>query len=765
MKTPIVLVKRLATILLMVFSCGVLAQNTVGVIQNSAGAYNGYTLYTVNKNTYLIDNCGNIINRWTSDFNPGNAVYLLEDGSLLRTGKVDNTDITIGGIGGRIERKDWNDNLIWEYTYSTPQVSQHHDIYPMPNGNILILAVTRKTEAEALTAGRNPAELPGGELYNEQIIEITPTGSNGANVVWEWNVWDHLIQDFDNSKQNFGDVSANPQLLDVNYLGFSGGGTNWIHVNSIQYNEKLDQIVLSARQLNEFYIIDHSTTTAEAAGNSGGLRGKGGDFLYRWGNPQAYQRGSINQQRLFGQHFPHWIPDNYPDGGKIIVYNNGSGRQPFFSSVDIINPPTTSEGEYIVPETNAFKPDQPEYSYTDPDNREDFFSLILSSAQRLPNGNTLICEGTNGRFFEINPNEEVVWEYFNPDTKDGILSQGDTPPTGNNVFRVLRYAPDYAAFEGRDLTPGSPIEGNPNTDACTIFDDSLSLRIGDASATEGESISFPVTMNKSTTEDVTVTLGFNDISTVSEDYVNIDIQVTIIAGQTETIATVMTTADDFNEVNETFQITIKSLDSGSVDDLSDTATGTIIDDDPEPNLTIQNSEILEDSGSIDFSVDLSSPSGNDIVVTFELTDTTTDASDYTASELQLTIPDGQTSSTISIPIVSDTVDEPNETFTIGVASLDSGRLGNFQATAIGTILNDDFTNTAPTLYPIPVIESAIVHWPEPMKLIEVFNLSGTRVAKATNATSIDLSTISAGVYVVRLHFSDQSTSDNKILVQ
>ena len=223
---------------------------------------------------------------------------------------------------------------------------QHHDIYPLPHGNILVLAATIMTNAEAVQAGRNPANLVDGNLFNEQIVELQPVGNNSANIVWEWNIKDHLIQDFDGSKDNFGSVESNPQLLDINFLGSLSGINNWLHVNSIQYNADLDQIVLSSRHMNEIYIIDHSTSTAEAATSSGGIYNKGGDFLYRWGNPQAYRQGDQNDQKLFGQHYPHWIPNGLADAGKLILFNNGFSRTPSFSEVFILDPPTDSPGFY-----------------------------------------------------------------------------------------------------------------------------------------------------------------------------------------------------------------------------------------------------------------------------------------------------------------------------------------------------------------------------------------------------------------------------------
>ncbi len=445
------------------------SQNTVGIISNSAEAYNGYTLFTSHKSTYLINNCGEIINKWTSNYIDGKSVYLLEDGSILRTGVIENTDISIPGIGGIIEKIDWDDNVIWSYTYSSSSLTQHHDIYPMSNGNILILALTKKTAAEAIQAGRDPALLDDADLYNEQVIEIAPDLINGgASIVWEWNIWDHLIQDFDNTKDNFGVVSNSPQLLDINYLGTSDKKANWLHCNSIQYNEDLDEIIISARQMNEIYIIDHSTTTLEASLHSGGNRNKGGDILYRWGNPFAYGKGLESDQKLFGQHTPHWIPSTYNDGGKILLFNNGFGRSTEYSTVEIISPEKDMSGNYTY--TGApYGPTNLDWSYQDPTTLTDFFSRIMSSAQRLPNGNTLICDSDSGYLFEIDNLKNKVWEYINPQRNNGdIIAQGDTP-LGNLTFRAFKYELSYPAFTGRDLTPQGTIETGASLQSCSIL--------------------------------------------------------------------------------------------------------------------------------------------------------------------------------------------------------------------------------------------------------------------------------------------------------
>ena len=478
-------IKKLYILFACLFSFYSYGQNTLGTLRNDLGSYDGYTFFAPNnsKETYLINNCGEIVHQWSTngitDSKPAASVYLLENGNILRTGKITNPSITFGGVGGKIELYDWDNNLLWEYTHSTTEVSLHHDIYPLPNGNILMIVVTTLTEAEAILLGRDPAIILEGKVFNEQIIELQPDLINGGGtIVWEWNIKDHLIQDFDNNQTNFGVVSDHPELLDFNYLNNELGNANWLHFNSLQYNDKLDQIILRSRLMSEIYIIDHSTTTLEAASHTGGIYGKGGDFLYRWGNPEAYDMGDSNNQTLFSQHYPHWIPDGLVDAGKLLIFNNGNSIR--YSTLDIISPPTVSPGFYSYNAVDGYGPASSDWSYQAP-NPSDFFSSILSSGQRLPNGNTLICDGDSGYFFEIDASDNIVWEYINPDTANGILSQGDSP-SANFVFRALKFPIEFAAFTGKDLTPSDPIELNFDISSCTAlstnkFDFSAQIQI------------------------------------------------------------------------------------------------------------------------------------------------------------------------------------------------------------------------------------------------------------------------------------------------
>jgi len=445
---------------------------TVGLFFNDSSSFNGYTLFapTVYTDTYLINNEGLLVNSWQSDYLPGLSAYLLENGNLLRTARIFNSTFNGGGAGGLIQEFDWDGDLVWEYQYSSDLYYQHHDIEKLPNGNVLIIAWEYKNGEEVITAGRDPSLLSQNFLWPVHIVEVQPVGSSGGNIVWEWHVWDHLIQDFNPGEDNYGVVSEHPELIDINYVGSgpAGGYADWNHTNSIDYNDELDQVLLSVHDFSEIWVIDHSTTTEEAAGHIGGNSGMGGDILYRWGNPQSYKRGNAMDQKLFTQHDAQWIEPGLPGEGNILIFNNGRFRPGGnFSTVDEIVSPVDIDGNYTLQSDSTFGPDTLFWFYVDPI-PTNFFASNLSGSQRQPNGNTLICDGPSGEFIEVTNEGEIVWLYISPVIGSGPMTQGDPlPPRANAVFRSYRYAPDYPGFIGKDLTPGDPIELDPTS---SVFD-------------------------------------------------------------------------------------------------------------------------------------------------------------------------------------------------------------------------------------------------------------------------------------------------------
>jgi hypothetical protein len=427
-------------------------EQTVGLFLNDEQAYEGYTLFGPAQGTsvYLINNDGLVVHEWTTDYRPGLMGYLRDNGNLVRAARTD-ADSPIGS-GGLLQEFDWDGNLVWEFEPDPQTYLAHHDIEPLPNGNLLVVAWEFKTSAEAIAAGRQP--LSAGEVWPDTILELRPIPPNDAEIVWEWHVWDHLVQQIDPTADNFGLVWEHPELIDVN---FRSTNTDWNHVNSVAYNPALDQILISVRAFDEIWVIDHSTTTAEAAGHSGGVSGKGGDLLYRWGNPWTYRLGSRSDRKLFGQHDAQWIAPGYPGEGNILVFNNGHGAAGVgYSSVDEIVPPLDEAGSYSIAPGHPYGPPDPSWSFMSTP-REDFYSAFISGAQRQPNGNTLICEGMSGHLFEVTPERDVVWDYVNPIAIGGTTSQGG-PPAQNFVFKIRRYPVDHPAIGGRQLTPGDPIE-------------------------------------------------------------------------------------------------------------------------------------------------------------------------------------------------------------------------------------------------------------------------------------------------------------------
>ena len=440
---------------------------TVGLTKKLNGNdENGYILFTPlsTDTTFLINKCGQRLHSWRSQYTPGLSVYLRPNGNLLKTGTYTDTVFGFsGGRGGIIEEFDWNNKLVWRYKLFNDSLCQHHDIVPMANGNILVLAWHQIPKSKAMSYGRSAANFGIGqkELWGERILELKPIGQDSAEIVWQWDIFDHIVQDIDSTLPNYGMVSQHPELMNINYA-LNLLTNDWIHANSLDYNEELDQVVISSHNTSEIWIVDHSTTTQEARTHLGGKSGKGGDFLYRWGNAAAYDMGTPKDRKLFRQHNAVWIPAGLRDSGCIMVFNNGWERDTAYSTVDVINTPVSSNGSYVS--TLPFGPSKPAWVYKDSMPKK-FYSQIISGAQRLPNGNTLVCSGVQGRFFEVTPAGKTVWEYRNPVNANGKQMDGQ-PAMNNQVFRCSYYPKNYSAFNGRTLVSKGPIERNSYPYSC-----------------------------------------------------------------------------------------------------------------------------------------------------------------------------------------------------------------------------------------------------------------------------------------------------------
>jgi hypothetical protein len=407
--------------------------------------------------TYMIDSTGAVNHSWPSSYLPGVAVWYLGNNEILRTIRVGSGGGS-GGAGGGVQKIESDGTVVWDFRYNTDGKLSHHDVKTLPNGDVLLIAWETKTRSECIAAGRNPNHVTTQGLWPDHVIEVKPTGPTSGDIVWEWHVWDHLIQDYDSSKANYGVIADHPELADINYVQSSE--RDLMHTNSIDYNAQYDQILISVHNYNEIWVIDHSTTTEEAAGHSGGNSGKGGDLLYRWGNPQTYDAGTSGDEQLFSQHDAHWIQTGYPGAGDILIFNNGANRPgSHYSTVDQITPPVDENGEYYLEPGSAYGPATHTWEYI-ANPPTSFYVNFISGAQRLPDGNTIIVNGATGHMFEVTPDLTTIWQYESGGQvfkAEYIPTQPPTPPPGNTTVPNLDCT---GSLSWSSIKPGGTVHGS-----------------------------------------------------------------------------------------------------------------------------------------------------------------------------------------------------------------------------------------------------------------------------------------------------------------
>lgn len=437
----------------------------LGLIRHEPGASTGYTLFGGQTGaTWLIDMGGMVVHRW--DYPKAKVWHLpelLPDGHLMAT------------VSGR--RVAWlrpDGGLAWQYR-APDQI--HHDHALLPSGNVLLLLEGVKTREEVIAAGGDPAVVPPGGLKVDHLIEVRPTPPEGGEIVWRWSVWDHLVQDFDPAKPHYGSPALNPGRVDLNFLLQALSTTrraepgSWLHANAIDHHAEADQVLIVARNMSELWVVDHSTTLEQAAGSQGGAHGRGGDLLYRWGNPRAHGAGTAAEQRLFWPHAAHWIPAGLPGAGNILLFNNGDefeGARRDHSEVLELHYPLADARFGAWPPGAPQPPAGPVWRFAAAP-PERFLSYRTSNAQRLANGNTLITSGLQATIFEVTPQGAEVWRYVSPIVDGQQWFQGDPVPlveldyvegltVGNSLYRALRYAPDHPGLSRLDLTPKGTVE-------------------------------------------------------------------------------------------------------------------------------------------------------------------------------------------------------------------------------------------------------------------------------------------------------------------
>jgi len=347
-----------------------------------------YTFCTGSSYAYLIDTAATTSSGYFQRFNIGSTTYsahFYHDTIYQTYGNGG----TAGGYGS-VRKWAWTGNNtvnnVWTYTLS----GAHHDICPMPNGNVLVIVDESKVPSSVGGTSSSTVKSP-------VIREIKPTGSTTGTVVWEWHLWDHLCQSTNSAypATYVTNIAQHPERFNVNCTTNGGITSDWFHMNGIDYNPTLDQIAICSHVKEEIYVIDHSTTTAEAATHAGGKSGKGGDFLYRWGSPENYGCTTDgNGISLNTIHDCRWVPATnlvWPNYLSVLHNNSGGNAQavlhlPPYSTSNPYNY-TYAPGSVVGPST-CVKPTIPNLSIQG-----------QGGCQALDNGNILMTV-PNSKFVE-----------------------------------------------------------------------------------------------------------------------------------------------------------------------------------------------------------------------------------------------------------------------------------------------------------------------------------------------------------------------------
>lgn len=402
------------------------------------------------RHTYLLDENARLRHAWyNANYAPeGSSAHLLDNGILVRSGSKSDwlhREQYPVGAHGTIELVDWEANTLWSYTLDQPGRSVlHHDFEVMPNGNLLVTAYIGFKLEEAIAIGFNPLLANGDIVWFESIIElIVDSESNQPKLAWQWNSWDHVIQDDFKDLPNYGSIRANRDRIDINAtalktLPYNAGEIH--HINSLSYNEALDQIVLSSAATGEIWVIDHSTTRAEAATDKGGNAGKGGRILYRWGNP-AMLGGSEKDRMLFWQHDAQWTKPDSTGKSNILIYNTGLRRAPN-GSYDADQPQLGIDQGYTdiieitppVDEAGAYDLSQPPTLVWgwNIGGDLDFYSPFSGGVSRTPNGHTMIVQSARKRVVELTPEGERVLDF--------------RIPGPGRIFNLVKLSPDHSGL-------------------------------------------------------------------------------------------------------------------------------------------------------------------------------------------------------------------------------------------------------------------------------------------------------------------------------
>ena len=444
------------------------------------------------KNIYLLDNEGRVVHTWKPDTNSVHCCYLLQNGHLLRPADLGGRDSSFGGgpgAAGRIQEFTWDGELVWDFKLFNDKQLPHHDIDQDAQRQRPDDRLGQEDRREAIAAGRKKelvSNVPAARLARRGQADRQDhrRGRLGMAPLGPPDPGPRLDQ---------GELRrrGRPPRAGRHQLRRGRHGPGGRCAKKDGAGRKLRQEGRSQAQVDRLRRLGRASrsastptgptstrwpttpsstrscsasTSSASSGSSTTARrrprppatpaassGKGGDLLYRWGNPRVYRAGTVKPTRSSSPSTtPTGFPKGLPGAGHVLVFNNGRRRPGgAYSSVDEIVLPVDEKGRYTLKEGKAFGPDKAVWSYSAP-KKSDFYSSFISGAHRLPNGNTLICSGANGTVFEVTPDKEIVWKYVNP-AKGGFGGPGG-PAARLGRDQVLAVVP---AGRARSLTAGA----------------------------------------------------------------------------------------------------------------------------------------------------------------------------------------------------------------------------------------------------------------------------------------------------------------------
>ncbi|MYM38149.1 arylsulfotransferase family protein [Duganella qianjiadongensis] len=400
-------------------------------------AHNQYVIFSgQDQKTHLIDMNGNEVQRWDAEgFPPVLLDPALTGGQrghvLVQLASAAGTSNEGNGLRNQsIGELDWQGRVVWQWgsagaaqdAYAAPvegksaqvpggSAKQHHDWRRLANGNTLVLA-NLLHPVSGFTAP---------QVLDDVVYEVTPQGQ----IVWQWVAAEHL-QEFGFSPASLKLVqgghsprgkAAPYDFLHVNNLSVLGPN-RWFDAGDQRFHP--DNLMIDAREANFIAIIDkHSGKVVWRLGP---------DYPAQLRIPQPLPR-KVDQ--IAGQHDAHLIEPGLPGAGNLLVFDNQGeagyprvsvGVQPRSRVLEI--DPVSQE---IVWEYTGRDSNLPDWG---------FYSSFISSARRLPNGNTLIDEGTSGRIFQVTPKGDIAWEYISPYFAQTPVAGAGKAVRSNWVYRA-----------------------------------------------------------------------------------------------------------------------------------------------------------------------------------------------------------------------------------------------------------------------------------------------------------------------------------------